>query len=156
MDKPITPCLWFDGNAREAAEFYTSIFPNSKMGEIGLAPEGGTPGNEEGAEMVVEFTLNGQNFTGLNGGPMFTFSEAVSFQIFCADQAEVDHYFDSLTAGGGEASYCGWLKDKFGLSWQVVPTPVLDLLNGPKAKTAFEAISKPEKIVIADVQAACA
>src|SRR5688500_16207817 len=76
MDKPITPCLWFDGNAREAAEFYTSIFPNSKMGEIGKAPEGGTPSNEPGAEMVVEFTLNGQNFTGLNGGPMFTFSEA--------------------------------------------------------------------------------
>jgi predicted 3-demethylubiquinone-9 3-methyltransferase (glyoxalase superfamily) len=155
MDKPITPCLWFDGNAREAAEFYTSIFPNSKMGEIGHAPEGGTPGNEAGAEMVVEFTLNGQNFTGLNGGPMFTFSEAISFQIFCADQAEVDHYFDALVAGG-EPSYCGWLKDKFGLSWQVVPTPVLELLNGPKAKAAFEFISKPEKIVIADVQAACA
>ncbi|WP_019877829.1 VOC family protein [Sporichthya polymorpha] len=155
MNKPITPCLWFDGNAREAAEFYTSVFPNSKMGEVGLAPDGGTPSNEAGAEMVVEFTLNGQPFTGLNGGPMFTFSEAVSFQIFCADQAEVDHYFDALVAGG-EPSYCGWLKDKFGLSWQVVPLPVLELLNGPKAQIAFEAINKPEKIVIADVQAACA
>ena len=156
MDKPITPCLWFDGKAREAAEFYTSIFPNSKMGDIGKAPEGGTPSNEAGDEMVVEFTLNGQNFTGLNGGPMFTFSEAISFQIFCGDQTEVDHYFDSLTAGGGEASYCGWLKDKFGLSWQVIPMPVLELLNGPKGQEAFAAINKPEKIVIAEVQAACA
>jgi predicted 3-demethylubiquinone-9 3-methyltransferase (glyoxalase superfamily) len=155
MDKPITPCLWFDGNAREAAEFYTSVFPNSKMGEVARAPEGGTPGNEAGAEMVVDFTLNGQDFVGLNGGPMFHFSEAISFQIFCTDQAEVDHYFDALVAGG-EPSYCGWLKDKFGLSWQVVPTPVLELLKGPKGKQAFEAISKPEKIVIADVQAACA
>jgi len=155
MDKPITPCLWFDGNAREAAEFYTSVFPNSKMGSVGFAPEGGTPSNDAGQEMVVEFTLNGQNFTGLNGGPMFTFSEAISFQIFCADQAEVDHYWDALVAGG-EASYCGWLKDKFGLSWQVVPTPILDLLNSPKGQQAFAAINKPEKIVIADVQAACA
>ncbi|HUR49294.1 MAG TPA: VOC family protein [Acidimicrobiales bacterium] len=156
MDQPITPCLWFDGNAREAAEFYTSIFPNSKMGEIGKAPEGGTPSNEAGDEMVVEFSLNGQPFVGLNGGPMFSFTEAVSFQIFCADQAEVDHYFDSLTADGGEASYCGWLKDKFGLSWQVVPTQVLELIKGPKGQVAFEAINKPAKIVIADVQAACA
>jgi predicted 3-demethylubiquinone-9 3-methyltransferase (glyoxalase superfamily) len=155
MDKPITPCLWFDGNAREAAEFYTSVFPNSKMGEVGFAPDGGTPSNEPGAEMVVEFSLNGQNFTGLNGGPMFHFSEAVSFQIFCADQAEVDHYFDALVAGG-EVSYCGWLKDKFGLSWQVIPTPVLELVKGPKGKAAFDAINKAEKIVIADVQAACA
>lgn len=156
MDKPITPCLWFDGNAREAAEFYTSVFPNSKMGDVGQAPEGGTPSNEPGAEMVVEFTLNGQNFTGLNGGPMFTFTEAVSFQIFCADQAEVDHYFDALVAGG-EVSYCGWLKDKFGLSWQVIPTPVLELVMNPATgKRAFDAINKAEKIVIADVQAACA
>ncbi len=155
MAKPITPCLWFDGNAREAAEFYTSVFPNSKMGEVGIAPDGGTPSNEAGAEMVVEFTLNGQDFTGLNGGPMFTFSEAISFQIFCADQVEVDHYYDALVAGG-EPSYCGWLKDKFGLSWQVIPTPVLELIKGPKGQQAFNAINKPEKIVIADVQAACA
>jgi predicted 3-demethylubiquinone-9 3-methyltransferase (glyoxalase superfamily) len=155
MNKPITPCLWFDGNAREAAEFYTSIFPDSKMGGVAHAPEGGTPSNEPGAEMVVEFTLKGQNFVGLNGGPMFTFTEAISFQIFCEDQAEVDHYWDALIAGG-EASYCGWLKDKFGLSWQVVPSPVLELLSGPKGQLAFAAINKPEKIVIADVQAACA
>jgi predicted 3-demethylubiquinone-9 3-methyltransferase (glyoxalase superfamily) len=156
MDRPITPCLWFDGNAREAAEFYTSIFPNSKMGSVGTAPEGGTPSNEPGQEMVVEFTLNGQPFTGLNGGPMFTFSEAVSFQIFCADQAEVDHYWDNLIEGG-EASYCGWLKDKFGLSWQVTPVPVLELIMNPETgQRAFAAVNKPEKIVIADVQAACA
>ena len=156
MQKPITPCLWFDGNAREAAEFYTSVFPNSKMGGVGHAPEGGTPSNEGGAEMVVEFSLNGQDFVGLNGGPMFTFSEAVSFQIFCEDQAETDHYFDALTAGG-EVSFCGWIKDKFGLSWQVIPTPVLELVMNPATgKRAFDAINKAEKIVIADVQAACA
>lgn len=156
MNKQITPCLWFDGNAREAAEYYTSVFPNSKMGNVGLAPDGGTPSNAAGQEMVVEFSLNGQDFVGLNGGPMFTFSEAISFQIFCEDQAETDHYFDALTAGG-EASYCGWVKDKFGLSWQVIPSEVLALVSDPAtAQRAFAAINKPEKIVIADVKAACA
>ena len=133
----------------------TAVRTRTHRSARGLLEQGGTPSNAPGDEMVVEFTLNGQNFVGLNGGPMFTFTEAISFQIFCADQAEVDHYWDSLIAGG-EASYCGWLKDKFGLSWQVVPMPVLDLLNSPKGQQAFAAINKPEKIVIADVQAACA
>lgn len=158
MNKPITPCLWFDGNAREAAEFYTSVFPNSKMGEVGLAPDGGTPSNEAGAEMVVEFTLNGQPFTGLNGGPMFTFSEAVSFQIFCADQAEVDHYWSRLV-DGGEESQCGWLKDRYGLSWQIVPNRLYELIEHPDraiATAATTAMYGMRKIIVADLEAAVA
>ena len=155
MAKPITPCLWFDGNAREAAEFYTSVFPNSKMGEVGIAPDGGTPSNEPGAEMVVEFSLNGQDFTGLNGGPMFT-SARRSRSRSSARTRPRSTTTGTPSMAGGEAQHCGWLKDKFGLSWQVIPTPVLELIKGPKGQQAFEAINKAEKIVIADVQAACA
>ncbi|MGQ0463879.1 MAG: VOC family protein [Sporichthyaceae bacterium] len=153
--RPITPCLWFDGNAEAAAEFYTSVFPNSTIDNVVAAPEGGTPSNEPGAVMVVEFSLNGQAFVGLNGGPHFTFSEAVSFQIFCADQAEVDHYWDALVAGG-EPQPCGWLKDRFGLSWQIVPDRVIELMADPaKGQRVFAAINKAAKPVIAEVEAAC-
>ena len=154
--RPITPCLWFDGNAEAAAQFYTSVFPNSKVDNIVRAPEGGTPSNEPGAVMVVEFNLNGQPYVGLNGGPLFTFSEAVSFQIHCADQAEVDHYWDALVAGG-EAGPCCWLKDKFGLSWQVVPVRVMELMSDPAtSQRTFDAINKVAKPDIAAVEAAVA
>src|SRR4051812_38204509 len=113
----ITPCLWFDGQAEEAAELYTRVFPDSKIGTITrYGPD--MPG-PEGQILTVEFTLDGQEFVGLNGGPQFPFTEAISFQISCADQAEVDHYWNGLMEGGGEESQCGWLKDPYGVSWQV-------------------------------------
>jgi predicted 3-demethylubiquinone-9 3-methyltransferase (glyoxalase superfamily) len=126
-----TTCLWFDGQAEDAANYYVSVFKNSEPGRIGRYSEAG-PG-PAGAVMIVEFTANGQRFVALNGGPQFTFSEAVSFQIHCADQAEVDHYWAALTADGGSEGPCGWLKDRFGLSWQVVPTGIIDLMSAPDA-----------------------
>ena len=125
----ITTCLWFDGNARAAANFYTSIFPNSSLGNNWIAPTD-TPGNVQGDEVVVDFTIFGQPFIGLNGGPMFQFSEAISFQIPCKDQAEIDHYWEILTADGGEPGRCGWLKDKFGVSWQVVSSQMEQYIGG--------------------------
>ena len=124
----ITPNLWFDTQALEAAEFYVSIFPNSAIGEITYYIEG-SPG-PAGTEQTVNFTLDGQPFTGINGGPQFTFSEAVSLLIDCADQAELDHYWDKLTEGG-EGVQCGWLRDRYGLSWQVVPKGWEALMNDP-------------------------
>lgn len=151
--RPITPCLWFDGNAEEAAAFYTSVFPDSKIDNVARAPEGGTPSNDSGAVMAVEFSLNGQPFVGLNGGPLFAFTEAISFQIYCADQAEVDHYWDALVAGG-EAQPCCWLKDRFGLSWQIVPTRVIELVSDPATgQQTFAAINKCAKPIIAEVEA---
>lgn len=126
--RKITPCLWFDGQAEQAADFYTSVFPNSKITHVmRYGPAGPGP---EGSVVLVEFELDGNAFTGLNGGPQFTFSEAVSFQIPCRTQEEVDHYWDRLTEGG-EESQCGWLKDRFGLSWQVVASPIMELLSDP-------------------------
>ena len=125
----LTTCLWFDGNARAAANFYTSIFPDSSLGNNWIAPAD-TPSNEQGTEVVVDFTIFGQPFIGLNGGPMFQFSEAISFQIPCADQSEIDHYWDILTADGGEPGRCGWLKDKFGVSWQVVCRQMEQYIGG--------------------------
>jgi predicted 3-demethylubiquinone-9 3-methyltransferase (glyoxalase superfamily) len=117
MNTPLYPCLWFDNQARAAAEFYGTIFPNSRIL------------NDSG--LVVNFELNGQKFMGLNGGPLFRFNEAVSIVIPCKDQAEIDHYWYKLTADGGEESMCGWCKDKFGLSWQVVPANLGDLMSDP-------------------------
>ncbi len=111
----LTTCLWFNGQAREAANFYASIFPNSSVEGNWIAPTD-TPGNEQGTEVVVNFKIFGQDFIGLNGGPQFTHSEAISFQIPCTDQAEIDNYWELLTKDGGEESQCGWLKDKFGVS----------------------------------------
>ncbi|HET7110500.1 MAG TPA: VOC family protein, partial [Gemmatimonadales bacterium] len=122
---PIAPCLWFDDQAEDAAAFYISIFPNSKIVSVARYGEAGkeTHGRPPGSVMVVEFELNGQPFTALNGGPVFTFNEAVSFQLYCETQEELDRYWEKLGAGGDpKAQVCGWLKDKFGLSWQVVPT----------------------------------
>ncbi len=135
MNRQMYPCLWFDGKAREAAEFYCTIFPGSKII------------NDSG--MVVNFELNGQYFMGLNGGPNFTFNEAVSFVIPCKDQAEIDHYWYKLIANGGEEGMCGWCKDKFGLSWQVVPTVLGELMsNQQKGQRVVQAFMKMKKFDI--------
>lgn len=125
-------CLWFNGNAREAATFYTSIFPDSSIANNWLAPVE-TPGNEQGEEVVVNFKIFGRPFIGLNGGPQFPHTQAISFQIPCQDQAEIDKYWDLLTADGGKESQCGWLWDKFGVSWQVTSPRMNDFLAGPDA-----------------------
>jgi predicted 3-demethylubiquinone-9 3-methyltransferase (glyoxalase superfamily) len=128
----ITPCLWFDGQAEEAAHHYTAIFKNSKILKTQRYSDAGKEihGREPGSVMVVEFELNGLRFVGLNGGPQFTFNEAISFQIDCADQKEVDHYWEKLGEGGDKAKQqCGWLADKFGVAWQVVPTALKEMLD---------------------------
>ena len=149
-------CLWFDGNAREPATFYTSIFPDSELADNWLAPTD-TPGNQQGEEVVVNFWIFNQPFIGLNGGPNFPHSEAISFQIPCKDQVEIDHCWKLLTADGGEESQCGWLKDKFGISWQVTSPEMMNYLSGPDAvgaKRATEAMLKMKKVVLADLAAA--
>ena len=125
----LTTCLWFDGNAREAATFYTSIFPDSHLEDNWIAPTD-TPGNKKGEEIVVNFKIFGRNFIGLNGGPQFPHSEAISFQIPCVDQPEIDKYWELLTKDGGKESQCGWLKDKFGISWQVTSPEMMKYLGG--------------------------
>jgi predicted 3-demethylubiquinone-9 3-methyltransferase (glyoxalase superfamily) len=158
--KPITPCLWFDSQAEEAARFYTGIFKNSKLGKISRYSDAGREvhGQPEGRVMTVEFELNGQPFTALNGGPHFKFNEAVSFQIMCRDQEEVDYYWNKLTPGGDpKAQQCGWLKDKFGLSWQVVPTRLAELMSDSdreKAGRTMEALLKMKKLDIAELERA--
>jgi predicted 3-demethylubiquinone-9 3-methyltransferase (glyoxalase superfamily) len=134
--KAFTTCLWFDTEGEEAANFYTSIFKDSKISRIGRYTEAG-PG-PAGAVMAVEFELNGQKFVALNGGPQFKFNEAISFQIPCADQDEVDYYWSRLSEGGQEVA-CGWLKDKYGLSWQVVPTVFIDMISDPDPEKATRA-----------------
>ena len=154
--QPFVTCLWFDTEAEQAAAFYTSIFPDSKVGAVHRYTEAG-PG-PEGAAMLVEFELNGQKFSGLNGGPQFTFNESVSIVVPCADQAEVDYYWSRLTEGGQEVA-CGWLKDKFGLSWQVVPAAFLDLIGDPdQAKVArvMRAMMTMTKFDIAEIERAYA
>ena len=125
--RKITPCLWFDGDAEQAAEFYVSVFKDGKITSVTRAGGGGM--NDPGSVLAVSWEVQGQAFSGLNGGPQFPFTEAVSFQINCSDQAEVDHYWSSLTAGGGSEVQCGWCKDRFGLSWQVVPNRLYELLS---------------------------
>lgn len=150
----ITPSLWFNGNLEEAATFYASVFPNSSVEEFARYTEAG-PGTP-GAVVSGTFVLDGTTFIGINGGPEFPFSEAVSFVIDCADQAEVDYYWDRLVAGG-EESQCGWLKDRFGVSWQVVPERLHQLLSDPqptRATAATKAMLGMRKIVIAEVEAA--
>ena len=150
----VTPCLWFDGQAEEAAQFYTALFPDSRIGKVVRYGEAG-PG-PPGSVVTVSFELFGQEFTGLNGGPMFTFSDAVSFAIHCETQDEVDRYWDALTEGGEEQP-CGWLKDRFGLSWQVVPTMLPELLSDPdpaRAQRATEAMLQMKKLDIAALQKA--
>jgi predicted 3-demethylubiquinone-9 3-methyltransferase (glyoxalase superfamily) len=148
----ITPFLWFDTQAEEAAKFYVSIFPNSKIVKTARYGEAG-PG-PKGSVMTVEFLLDGQPFIGLNGGPQFKFTEAVSFSVDCKTQQEVDEYWEKLSAGG-QPGPCGWLKDKYGLSWQVNPTALGEMLSDPdpqKSKRVMEAMLKMKKIVIADLR----
>ena len=152
----ISPCLWFDGNAQEAAEFYISVFPNSRINNVIMAPASGTPSNEPGSVMVVEFTLDGEDFVGLNGGPHFTFSEAISFQIYLERQDEVDRYWAALTEGG-EPGPCGWLKDRFGLSWQVIPAGMAEIFADPdpaRAQRAVQAMLQMTKLDVAALRAA--
>jgi predicted 3-demethylubiquinone-9 3-methyltransferase (glyoxalase superfamily) len=150
----LTPCLWYDGNAEEAAKHYVSIFKNSKITHTSYYSDAGPM--PKGKVMLVEFELDGQPFTALNGGPHYKFTEAVSFMIPCANQAEVDHYWSRLGEGGMEQP-CGWLKDKFGLSWQVVPKRLLELMTGSepaRAKRVAEAMFKMKKLDIATLEAA--
>jgi predicted 3-demethylubiquinone-9 3-methyltransferase (glyoxalase superfamily) len=151
----LTPNLWFDSNAMEAAEFYVSVFPNSKIKNVSHYGEAGP--REAGLVLTVDFELDGQEYTAINGGPQFTFDEAVSFLINCADQEEVDRYWEKLTADGGEEGPCGWVKDKYGLSWQVVPEDMAKLLADPdKARTdrAMKAMLGMKKLDVAALWAA--
>ena len=155
MDK-ITPCLWFDGNAEEAARFNTGIFPNSSIESVDDAP-GDTPSGPEDSVLAVNFTLAGKSYISLNGGPDFTFNEAISLSIDCEDQAEVDRYWTALLADGGQESVCGWLKDKYGVSWQVVPRRLPELLRSPDreaAGRALQAMLGMVKINIAELERA--
>lgn len=147
----ITPNLWFDTQALEAAEFYVSVFPNSEVGRVSHYSEAG-PG-EPGSVLTVDFVLDGQPFTALNGGPQFRFNEAISLQILCESQDEIDHYWEKLSAGGPpEAQQCGWLKDRYGVSWQIVPDILLELLNSDdrgRADRVMRAMLGMKKIDIA-------
>lgn len=150
----ITPSLWFDDDLEEAMEFYTSVFPNSRILGVQRYTEAG-PG-AAGTVVSAEFQLDGTRFTGINGGPAFPFTEAVSFVIDCADQAEVDRYWAALTEGG-EESQCGWLRDRYGLSWQVVPRRLVELLADPdpeRARRAAEAMLGMRRIVVSELEAA--
>jgi predicted 3-demethylubiquinone-9 3-methyltransferase (glyoxalase superfamily) len=152
----ITPCLWFDTQAEEAAAFYTSVFANSRILEVSRYGEAG-PG-PAGSVMTVSFELDGQEFVGLNGGPHFTFNEAISFQVSCADQEEVDTFWSRLSEGGEEGP-CGWLKDPYGVSWQIVPTRLTELLSHPDPQTSqrvMEAMLQMRKIDIAALERAAA
>jgi predicted 3-demethylubiquinone-9 3-methyltransferase (glyoxalase superfamily) len=147
-----TTCLWLDGQAEEAADHYMSIFKNSKLGRVGRHSEAG-PG-PAGSVLAVEFEINGQKFVALNGGPQFTFNESISFQIRCDDQEEVDYYWSRLCEGGEEGP-CGWLKDKYGVSWQVVPNVLIDWIGDPdpvKASRTTEAMMTMKKLDIAALQ----
>ena len=151
MDK-ITPCLWFEvGQAEKAAQFYTSLFPNSRIVDIQRSPAE-TPSGPEGMILTVEFELDGRSFIGLNGGPEFKFTEAVSLQIECNDQAEVDRYWDALIADGGEPSVCGWLKDRFGLSWQVTPKRLLEMYTSTDRAAARRAMEQMLTMVKLDIE----
>jgi predicted 3-demethylubiquinone-9 3-methyltransferase (glyoxalase superfamily) len=154
MTTTITPCLWFDNNLEEAAEFYLSVFPNSSVEQLSRYTDAG-PG-KPGEVAYGTFVLDGNRFLGINGGPLFSFSEAVSFEVRCADQAEVDHYWSKLL-DGGEESQCGWLKDRFGLSWQIVPERLYELLDNPTTvEAATTAMLGMRKIVVADLEKAVA
>ncbi|MDR5866228.1 VOC family protein [Halomonas koreensis] len=151
----ITPFLWFDGQAEEAARFYVSLFPDSRIDRVVPSPAD-TPSVPAGSVILVEFTLAGTGYVGLNGGPGVPFTEAVSLHIDCADQAEVDRYWEMLSEGGRKIQ-CGWLQDRWGLHWQVVPTRMHELLNDPdpaRARRAMEAMMQMEKLVIADLERA--
>lgn len=155
----ITPHLWFDTQAEAAAKLYTSIFKNSKILDIARYPEAteAVSGKPAGSVMTVVFELDGQRFMALNGGPQFKFSEAISFMVMCEDQAEVDYFWEKLTADGGQEGPCGWLKDKFGLSWQIVPKQLEEMMKGKdsrKVEAVTAAFLKMKKLDIAELQKA--
>jgi predicted 3-demethylubiquinone-9 3-methyltransferase (glyoxalase superfamily) len=155
MTSKIQPCLWFDGQAEEAARFYEATFPNSHVKGVYRAPSD-YPSGKQGDVLTVEFTVLGMPFMGLNGGPQFKFDEAVSFQVSTEDQAETDRYWNAIIDNGGSASECGWCKDKFGLSWQITPRRLTELFNegGARGQRAFEAMMTMSKIDIAKIDAA--
>jgi predicted 3-demethylubiquinone-9 3-methyltransferase (glyoxalase superfamily) len=147
--KKITPFLWFDTQAEDAMNFYVSLFKNSKVNNVSRAPDG--------KAFTVSFELDGQEFMGLNAGPQFKFNESISMYVNCEDQAEVDYFWNKLTADGGEESMCGWLKDKFGLSWQIIPKQLGELMGDPdpeKSQRVMQAMLKMQKIIVADLQKA--
>jgi predicted 3-demethylubiquinone-9 3-methyltransferase (glyoxalase superfamily) len=156
----IRPCLWFADQAEEAARFYTGIFKNSRIVRITRYGKAGfeVHGRPAGSVLTVEFELDGQKFTALNGGPLFTFNEAISLEVHCKSQDEIDYYWEKLSAGGDpKAQVCGWLKDKYGVSWQVVPTLLTEMLTdekSPKSQRAFEAMLQMKKLDIAALQRA--
>lgn len=156
----ITPCLWFDNNAEEAVNFYTSIFKHSKIGRVNRYGEDGAKasGRPEGTVMTLEFQLDGRDFVALNGGPVFTFNEAISFQVYCQTQEEVDHYWNQLSKGGDlEAQQCGWLKDKYGVSWQIVPSVLIEMLQDTdpaKTNRVMNAVLQMKKIDIKGLEQA--
>jgi len=154
----MTTCLWFDGAAEEAANFYVTLLPDSHVDKVQRAPSD-NPSTGEGAVLVVEFTLGGQSFIGLNGGPMFKHSEAVSFQIHTDDQAHTDRLWDQIVSNGGEESMCGWCKDRWGISWQITPKRLTQLVADPDpdvARRAFQSMMTMRKIDIATLEAAVA
>jgi len=151
----ITPFLWFNDQAEEAANFYISVFGNGKI--LAITHDLDDPPGEPGTVMTVEFELNGRRFVGINGGPRFAFTEAVSFVIECANQEQVDYFWDRLCADGGSESYCGWLKDKYGLSWQVTPVAMLEMIKSgdeKRSRAAMNAMFEMRKLDIATLQAA--
>ena len=155
MSQRFTPNLWFDGNAEEAAEFYCSVFPNSKI--VGKSHYTESSPGETGTVMTVDFELDGHRFTGINGGPQFKFSEAISFLVNCVDQAEVDYYWDKLVEGGGETGPCGWLKDRFGVSWQIVPAGMEEVFaagDDERTDRVMKAMLQMTKLDVAELQRA--
>jgi 2-polyprenyl-6-hydroxyphenyl methylase/3-demethylubiquinone-9 3-methyltransferase len=152
----IATCLWFNKNAEEAAHFYAATFPDSRVIGVRKAP-GDYPGGKAGDVLTVQFTVLGQRFVGLNGGPAFRFNEAISFQVFTDTQEETDRYWNAIVGGGGQESVCGWCKDRFGLSWQIVPRVLMEAINDPDtaaAKRAFDAMMTMKNIDIARIEAA--
>ena len=152
----IVPCLWFDGQAEEAANFYVSILHDSRIDSVSRSPAD-NPSTPAGAALMVDFTLSGRPFKGLNGGPQFPFTEAISFFIDCVGQEEVDHLWEALTADGGSPGRCGWLKDRFGVSWQIVPSELGEILGDPdrvRAGRAMDAMLKMSKIDVAELRRA--
>ena len=156
----ISPCLWFDDQGEEAAKFYTSIFKDSKIGDVTRYGKEGYEihGREEGTVMTVEFEIEGQQFLALNGGPIFKFNEAISFQVYCETQEEVDYYWEKLSEGGDEkAQQCGWLKDKYGVSWQIVPTILIKMLkdkDSQKSQRVMKAMLQMHKLDISTLKKA--
>jgi predicted 3-demethylubiquinone-9 3-methyltransferase (glyoxalase superfamily) len=152
----IAPCLWFDGQAEDAATFYASVFPDSSVDKVNRAPTD-YPNGKAGDALTVEFTVLGMKFIGLNGGPHFKFDEAISFQVYTKDQEETDRYWDAIVSNGGAESQCSWCKDRFGLSWQIVPQVLMDMMTSSDtaaARRAMEAMMTMRKIDIATLEAA--